>query len=111
MMGKRILIIGAGPAGLGAGMALKGLDYRDWDIYEKEDHPGGLAASFRDSEGFTWDLGGHVLFSRDPFFLELFERIMEGEYFEHQREAWIWRRGRWIPYPFQNNIRYLPRRE
>jgi len=110
-MGKRILIIGAGPAGLGAGMALKGLDYRDWDIYEKEDHPGGLAASFRDSEGFTWDLGGHVLFSRDPFFLELFERIMEGEYFEHQREAWIWRRGRWIPYPFQNNIRYLPRRE
>lgn len=108
MKEKRILIIGAGPAGLGAGLALYRSGYENWDIYEKEDHPGGLAASFRDEMGFTWDLGGHVLFSRDPFFLRLFEEVMAGEYIEHQREAWVWYKGRWVPYPFQNNVRHLP---
>ena len=26
----------------------------------------------------------------------------------HQRESWVWMRDRFIPYPFQNNIRHLP---
>ena len=30
---------------------------------------------------------------------------------EHVREAWVWMRDRWIPYPFQNNIWRLPKEE
>ena len=30
---------------------------------------------------------------------------------EHVREAWVWMRERWIPYPFQNNIWRLPNDE
>ena len=30
---------------------------------------------------------------------------------EHVREAWVWMRDRWIPYPFQNNIWRLPNDE
>ncbi|NPV54705.1 MAG: NAD(P)-binding protein [Firmicutes bacterium] len=110
-MDKRILIIGAGPAGLGAGLALHDLGYENWKIYEKEDYVGGLSASFRDEMGFTWDLGGHVLFSNDEAFNAIFERVMEGEYLEHQREAWIRYKGSWVPYPFQNNLKYLPLHE
>ncbi|MBC7248224.1 MAG: FAD-dependent oxidoreductase [Actinobacteria bacterium] len=110
-MDKRILIIGAGPAGLGAGLALHDLGYENWKIYEKEDYVGGLSASFKDEKGFTWDLGGHVLFSNNEAFNTIFERIMDGEYIEHEREAWIRYKGSWVPYPFQNNLKYLPLRE
>jgi protoporphyrinogen oxidase len=105
---RRVLIIGAGPAGLGAGLRLADLGYENWFIYEKEDRAGGLSASFTDDKDFVWDLGGHVLFSGIPAFNTLFEEVMEGEYLEHQREAWVRYGSRWVPYPFQNNIRRLP---
>jgi protoporphyrinogen oxidase len=49
---------------LGAGLALHGLGFENWKIYEKEYHVGGLSASFTAEKGFTWDQGGHVLFNR-----------------------------------------------
>jgi len=106
-MNKRIIIIGAGPTGLGAAYRLNELGYSNWTIYEKRNHVGGLSASFTDEEGFTWDLGGHVLFSHYPYFNSLVENLLSDRYIEHQRECWIHLKNRWVPYPFQNNIRYL----
>lgn len=105
----RIVIIGAGPTGLGAAYRLQELGYDDWDIYEQSDHVGGLASSFTDDKGFTYDIGGHVLFSHYPYFDALFARMLGDSYTKIQREAWIWMRDRFIPYPFQNNVRYLPK--
>jgi UDP-galactopyranose mutase len=34
---------------------------------------------------------------------------MGDDYQELQREAWVWMFNRWLPYPFQNNIKYLPK--
>jgi len=109
MADKRIVIIGAGPTGLGAGYRLRELGHSNWAIYEKNNYVGGLSASFTDEIGFMWDIGGHVLFSRYEYFDRLFERVMAGEYFEHLRKAYIRVLDRWVPYPFQNNIRHLPR--
>ncbi len=108
-MSSKIVILGAGPTGLGAAYRLQELGHRNWDIYEKESYLGGLAASFVDDKGFTWDFGGHVVFSHYAYFDDLFEKLLERDYTEHQRESWIWLFNRRIPYPFQNNIRYLPR--
>lgn len=108
-MDKKIVIIGAGPTGLGAAHRLQELGYTNWAIYEKDNYVGGLASSFKDKKGFTWDIGGHVIFSHYQYFDELFEKLMKGDYSEHQREAWIWLMNRFVPYPFQNNIRYLPK--
>jgi protoporphyrinogen oxidase len=107
-MSKRIVILGAGPTGLGAAYRLTEMGYRNWDIYEKEDQIGGLASSFKDQHGFTWDVGGHVIFSHYSYFDDLFEKLMQSQYSEHVRESWIWTLDRLIPYPFQNNIRHLP---
>ena len=62
-MEPKIVIIGAGPTGLGAGYRLKELGYKNFHLYDRLPYVGGLASSFTDSAGFTWDIGGHVMFS------------------------------------------------
>ena len=68
MLGKlktedKLLILGAGPTGLGAAYRLQELGHTNFHIYERESHVGGLATLYVDSQGFTWDIGGHVQFS------------------------------------------------
>ena len=108
---ERILIIGAGPTGLGAAWRLQERGHDNWMLFESSDHPGGLASSVTDQDGFTWDLGGHVLFSHYPYFDAAMNRALGDRWVEHLREAWVWMRERWIPYPFQNNIWRLPEDE
>ena len=59
----RVLIVGAGPTGLGAAYRLRQLGLTDFALCEASDNVGGLARSYTDDVGFTWDVGGHVLFS------------------------------------------------
>jgi protoporphyrinogen oxidase len=107
----RVVILGAGPTGLGAAYRLQELGHEDWDIYERDDHVGGLASSFTDDLGFTYDIGGHVLFSHYKYFDDLVDKLLGDQFSSLDREAWIWMRERFLPYPFQNNIRHLPREE
>ncbi len=109
MNSNRIVIIGAGPTGLGCAYRLNKLGYKNWAIYEKEDRLGGLARSFKDKNGFTWDIGGHVMFSQCRHYNALADNLLGNDFISHQRESWIRMLFRWIPYPFQNNIRYLPK--
>ena len=104
----RVVIIGAGPTGLGAAYRLHELGYRNWTVYERNPHVGGLASSYLDSAGFTHDIGGHVMFSHYKYFDDLVDRMLGGDFIELLRESWIWMCDRWIPYPLQNNIRHLP---
>lgn len=105
----RLVIVGAGPTGLGAGYRLKELGHRDFTLYEAAGYVGGLAHSFTDDAGFTWDIGGHVMFSHYAYYDRCFDRLMGDEFTLNDRESWVRMLDRWIPYPFQNNIRYLPR--
>ncbi|WP_318557103.1 FAD-dependent oxidoreductase [Geobacter anodireducens] len=105
---SRKLILGAGPCGLGAAYHLSKMNENSWQIFERTSHIGGLSASFVDDHGFTWDVGGHVLFSHYEYFDRVVDEALGGEYFEHQRESWVRILDRWVPYPFQNNIRHLP---
>lgn len=105
----RIVILGAGPTGLGAGYRLKELGYTNFVIYDRHDYVGGLAHSFVDAQGFTWDIGGHVMFSHYKYYDQCFERLMGDDFTLNNRESWVRMFDRWVPYPFQNNIRYLPR--
>jgi protoporphyrinogen oxidase len=107
-MSDRIAILGAGPTGLGAGHRLAEVGHTDWGIFERSDHVGGLASSVTDPQGFIWDHGGHVMFSHYHYFDDLVETMLRGDYDQHMREAWVWIYGRYVPYPFQNNIHRLP---
>src|SRR3954470_1018590 len=110
-MEPKIVIIGAGPTGLGAAYRLKELGYKNFHMYERSDHLGGLASSFTDSAGFTWDIGGHVMFSHYKYYDDVFDRLMGDDYQMNMRECWVRMFDNWVPYPFQNNIKYLPKQE
>ena len=106
-MSQRIVIIGAGPTGLAAGYRLKELGHDNFTMLEARHKVGGLASSETSPNGFTYDIGGHVLFSHYEYFDRLFDTLMGDEYQELLRESWVWIEDRFIPYPFQNNIKYL----
>jgi protoporphyrinogen oxidase len=101
------LIIGAGPTGLGAASRLQE-EGGQWHLLEGTSGFGGLASSWVDDEGFTWDLGGHVQFSHyDTFDRHMDAALGEDGWLSHQRESWVWIRNRFVPYPFQNNLHRL----
>jgi protoporphyrinogen oxidase len=104
----KIAIVGAGPCGLGAALELTRLGHRHWKLFERSDCPGGLASSVTDPQGFTWDHGGHVVFSHFGEFDRVLEETMGEEVYQHERSSYIRFDDRWVPYPFQNNLRYLP---
>ncbi|MEA2707414.1 MAG: hypothetical protein QOF78_15 [Phycisphaerales bacterium] len=105
----KIVIIGAGPTGLGAAYRLKELGYKNFHMYERASHLGGLASSFTDPAGFTWDIGGHVMFSHYKYYDQCFDKLMGNDFQMNNRECWVRMFNNWVPYPFQNNIRHLPK--
>src|SRR4051794_16521938 len=106
-MSPRIVIIGAGPTGLGAAHRLREVGHDHFMVLEANPFVGGLATSFTDDAGFTYDVGGHVMFSHYSYYDRLVDSLMGGEYTELTREAWVWVEGRFIPYPFQSNLKDL----
>ena len=106
----KFLIIGAGPTGLGAAYRLKDHGESDYLLLDQNAWVGGLAASFKDDKGFTWDIGGHVQFSHYKYFDDAMDAALGKDgWLLHERESWVWIHDRFVPYPFQNNIRYLPK--
>ena len=103
-----IVIIGAGPCGLACARELDRLAHHDWLVIERCDRAGGLAASVVDPAGFSWDFGGHVVFSHFGEFDALLSETMGDEILSHERSSYVRFADRWVPYPFQNNLRYLP---
>lgn len=106
----KYVIIGSGPTGLGAAYRLTELGETDFVVIDQSSLPGGLSTSFVDEQGFTWDIGGHVQYSHYSYFDQLMIKALgEDGWLYHQRESWVWMKERFVPYPFQNNIRYLPK--
>ncbi|HQZ35602.1 MAG TPA: FAD-dependent oxidoreductase [Ilumatobacteraceae bacterium] len=104
----RIVIVGAGPCGLGCARELRALGHDDFEVLESTGGVGGLASSVVDPQGFTWDLGGHVVFSHYGEFDRLLVDVMGGDLLHHERSSFVRVADSWVPYPFQNNLHHLP---
>ena len=104
---RPIVIVGAGPTGIGAAQRLDELDAH-WLMLEKEGYVGGLSASFVEND-YVWDIGGHVIFSHyDAYDDFLFEAVPPTDWIHHARSAQILVGDTWVPYPFQSNLDALP---
>lgn len=97
------LILGAGPTGLsaayhyGAGSVL----------VEREQTVGGWCRSIED-QGFCFDHAGHIMFSNDPYVLQLYDVLLGDNLHWQNREAWVYSKGVHTRYPFQGALYGLP---
>lgn len=108
-----VLIIGAGPTGLGAAKRLNQLNNASWLIVDAFAEAGGLASTDTTAEGFLFDVGGHVIFSHYKYFDDCLNEALPSpkDWFKHERVSYVWSCKRWVPYPYQNNISMLPEAE
>jgi protoporphyrinogen oxidase len=96
-------ILGAGPAGLSMAMFLDGAS----EVLEADDHPGGHASSFFE-QGFTFDFGPHIMFSKNKPVLQFMVDTLEGNVHECRRKNVVSFRNRLVKYPFENALGSLP---
>ncbi|GAB7351641.1 hypothetical protein MBLNU459_g2247t1 [Dothideomycetes sp. NU459] len=108
-----VLVIGAGPTGLGAAKRLNQINDPSWLIVDSNEIPGGLASTDVTPEGFLYDVGGHVIFSHYKYFDDCIDEALpnETDWYTHQRISYVRCKELWVPYPFQNNISMLPKEE
>ncbi|KAI9846713.1 MAG: hypothetical protein M1837_003769 [Sclerophora amabilis] len=108
-----VLVIGAGPTGLGAAKRLHQINGPSWLIVDSNQTPGGLASTDVTPEGFLYDVGGHVIFSHYKYFDDCINEALprEEDWYTHQRISYVRSKSLWVPYPFQNNISMLPKED
>lgn len=88
-----ILIVGAGPTGLGAGARLHQLKKDDWLLVDASPEAGGLACTDITPEGFLYDMGGHVIFSHYDYFDQLLDAAVgtgPENWAVHERVSYVW---------------------
>ena len=103
---KRVIILGAGLAGLSTAWHLQkqGIDCQ---LFEQEEEVGGLCRS-KKIEGFTFDYSGHLLHFRSDYAFKLVKDLLGGNLVEHKRSSWVYSHGAYNRYPFQANLYGLP---
>lgn len=106
-----VVILGGGPTGLGAALHAE-LNGMDWVLLEASDRLGGLAASFKTEDGFSWDLGGHVAHSHYWAFDCLCAGAIEPNGWNvRTRDSRVWLQNVWVPYPLQHNLHRVPAKD
>jgi protoporphyrinogen oxidase len=96
-----VVILGAGPAGIAAALAIG----PETIVLEGRDDLGGLAGSF-EMEGAIFDVGGHSFHTPHPEVRTMVFNALEMH--EQKREARCYAYGSMTSYPFQKHFRELP---
>jgi protoporphyrinogen oxidase len=102
-----IVVLGTGMGGFGAAYRLRAEGLRPV-LYDGNTYPGGHTASFRYPEGFVFDVGPHISFTKDPRIQELFAANVEQEYETVQIHLNNYWRGHWPTHPVQLHLHGLP---
>lgn len=80
------------------------------EILEKEDRPGGLCRTFS-KDGFYYDIGGHILFSKNKQIMHAVRKFLGSNLNLCRRNAKILFKGHFIKYPFENGLGELDKED
>src|SRR5258706_7727181 len=95
-------------AGFGAASFLHRKDIRPV-VYDKNSYYGGHTASFRDKNGFLFDQGPHISFTKDVRIQKLFARYVDEKYEAVQVKLDNYWRGLRLTHPVQLHLNGLPK--
>ena len=95
-------------AGFGAASRLREEGIRP-TVFDKNPYYGGHTASFRDQNGFLFDLGPHISFTKDPRIQELFAKYVDQKYEAVQVKLDNYWRGLRLTHPVQLHLNGLPK--
>jgi protoporphyrinogen oxidase len=102
-----IAVLGAGMAGCGAFTRLR-TEGIEATMFDMRAHIGGHTASYQHDNGFTFDEGPHISFTKDERIKALFAANVKGAYETiHAKVNNLWQ-GHWIKHPAQCNLHGLP---
>jgi protoporphyrinogen oxidase len=102
----KIGILGGGISGL----TLQRYLQHPSEVLEKAAVPGGLCRTFW-KDGFGFDIGGHILFSRHQHVTDLVNELL-GENINYCKRAnKILYKGRYVKYPFENDLGALDKQD
>lgn len=106
----KVIILGAGLSGISLAYFLQEKEeITSIDIIEREDDVGGLCRSFHIGP-YTYDIGPHILFSKDKEMLQLMQDVLP-EKNRLKRSNQIIYKGQYVKYPFENDLSKLPEEE
>jgi protoporphyrinogen oxidase len=94
-----VVIVGAGPAGLTASAELvdRGIPIT---LIEKTDRVGGIARTDT-YKGYRFDIGGHRFFTRVPWVMEFWKKVMGDDFLERPRLSHIYYQKQFYTYPIK----------
>jgi protoporphyrinogen oxidase len=101
--------IGILGGGIG-GLTLQRFLQHQSEVLEKEATPGGLCRTFW-KDGFGFDIGGHILFSKHEHVNELVNRLLGDNINYCRRANKILFQGRFVKYPFENDLAALEKQD
>ena len=103
----KVAILGAGMAGFGAAHRLYTEGVKS-TIYEKNQYYGGNSSSFKFDDGFIFDMGPHISFTKNKRIQDLFAESVDQKYEIIQAHANNYWKGHLIKHPAQCNLYGLP---
>ncbi len=98
-----VVTLGAGIAGLSFSYHFNHLT----EIYEKEGSWGGHCRS-HSTEGFTFDRGIHISFTKDDYVRKLFAASVADQYGEFSPVVYSVFASHWVRHPVETNLKGLP---
>lgn len=102
-----IAVLGTGMAGAGAGHAIQAHGAR-FVCYDKNPHRGGHTCSIRYNNGFVFDEGPHISFTKNERVRELLANAVQGRHEERRFAIDNYWHGYRIPHPVQCHLKELP---
>ena len=85
-------------------------DIKEIHILEKDEVLGGICRTYI-KEGIEYDVGPHIIFSKDKEVLDLMNSLLGENNEKHRRSNRILHKKRFVQYPFENDLSKLPQED